>query len=149
MFHGNIEDLTIDNKYYRNVIYTGKNMQLVLMTLKPADKIPKEIHKTHDQFIRIEEGSCQVVSNKNNISLKKNDFIIIPANTEHEVINSGDNELKLYTIYAPPEHQPGTVNENNPLQTGGNIFFEKFMNYRNKNNIIINMIEFHHKKTDF
>ena len=105
---GNIENLTIKNKYYRKVISTTKNMQLVLMSLKPLEEIGKEKHKHTTQFIRIESGKCIAIIGNKKYKLYDDDFIIIPPNTSHNIINSSRTKrLQLYTIYTPPEHTDG------------------------------------------
>lgn len=107
-FRGNIERLTLNNNYYRKVLYTTTNMQLVLMSLKPEEEIGFEIHPTTSQFIRVEEGCATAIIEGKRYYLKPNDSIIIPPGASHNVINRGDIELKLYTIYTPPEHPVGT-----------------------------------------
>ena len=109
-FVANIERLTEDNKAFRQVLYTGKNLQLVLMTMKPGDEIGEETHDDRDQFFRIEEGEGEGeiwidgILNK----VMADDGIIIPAGAKHNVVNNGSGFLKLYTIYGPPEHREGT-----------------------------------------
>ena len=105
----NIERATVANEDFRRVLYTGKNMQLVLMTLPPACDIGEEVHEDRDQFFRIEEGEGEIhidgVANR-----VADDFaVIVPAGARHNVINTGDRPLKLYTLYAPPEHRDGVV----------------------------------------
>lgn len=102
-----IESDTIQNKYFRKVIYSGKNLQLVLMTLKPNEDIGMEIHQNIDQFFRIESGSGKCIINDNEYTIKDGDAIIIPAGAEHNIIASEKTELKMYTIYAPPHHKDG------------------------------------------
>jgi mannose-6-phosphate isomerase-like protein (cupin superfamily) len=108
-FASNIERLTEDNNDFRRVLYTGKNLQLVLMTMQPGEEIGEETHDDRDQFFRIEVGQGEIwidgVANK----VKADDGIIVPAGAKHNVINSGSGPLKLYTIYGPPEHREGTV----------------------------------------
>jgi mannose-6-phosphate isomerase-like protein (cupin superfamily) len=109
-FYGNIEKLTLKNKNYRKVLATTKNMQLVLMSLKPLEEIGTEVHKHTSQFMRIEKGSCVAIIGSKKIKLKDDDFIIIPPNTKHNIINNSKTEkLKLYSIYTPPEHKPGLI----------------------------------------
>ncbi|MBM3228675.1 cupin domain-containing protein [Candidatus Pacearchaeota archaeon] len=109
-YFSNIEKETLKNKNYRKVLFTGAKMQLVVMNLKPGEDIPSEVHKTIDQFIRIEEGEALVRINEKEISLKDDDIVIIPAGNQHYVKNtSSDRNLKFYTIYSPPEHAPGTI----------------------------------------
>ena len=106
----NIEKETIENDNYRKVLFTGNKMQLVVMSLKPEEDIPLEVHNHIDQFLRIEEGEALVKINKKEINLKDDDIIIIPAGSQHYVKNTSKNkELKLYSIYATPEHAPGTI----------------------------------------
>ena len=105
----NIEKRTIANGDFRHVLYTGHNLQLVLMTLQPGEEIGSEVHEDRDQFFRIEEGSGAVdidgVANE-----VEDDFaVIVPAGARHNVRNTGDRPLKLYTIYAPPEHKDQVV----------------------------------------
>ena len=105
----NIEKETLENENYRKVLYTGAKMQLVVMTLKPGEDIPSEVHDEIDQFIRVEEGSAYVKVGEDEFKLEDDDIIIIPAGTEHYVKNTGEGALKLYSIYTPPEHEDGTV----------------------------------------
>ena len=107
----NIEKNTIENENYRKVLYTGK-MQLVLMSLLPSEDIPSEVHEDIDQFFRIEAGEAYIKVDSEEFNLKEDDVIIIPAGTEHYVKNSSEDKvLKVYTIYSPPEHLPGTVHK--------------------------------------
>jgi mannose-6-phosphate isomerase-like protein (cupin superfamily) len=108
----NIEKETIDNENYRKVLFTGDKMQLVVMSLKPGEDIPLEVHNSIDQFIRIEEGEALVKIGDEEFTLKDDDVVIIPAGNKHYVKNtSADKYLKVYTIYATPEHSPGTVHK--------------------------------------
>jgi mannose-6-phosphate isomerase-like protein (cupin superfamily) len=105
----NIEKQTVGNEDFRRVLYTGHNLQLVLMTLQPGEEIGEEVHEDRDQFFRIEEGSGAVdidgVANR-----VEDDFaVIVPAGARHNVRNTGSQPLRLYTIYAPPEHKDGIV----------------------------------------
>lgn len=107
----NIEKDTVENENYRKVLYTGK-MQLVLMSLKPGEDIPAEVHNDIDQFFRIEQGEAYIKVDGEEFNLKDDDIIIIPAGTEHYVKNSSpDKDLKVYTIYTPPEHAPETLHK--------------------------------------
>lgn len=111
-FVGNIEDLTISNNNFRKVIYTGQHVQLVVMSLNPNEDIGIEVHSTTDQFLRIEKGEGKVVMNGEEHSIKDGDAIIVPAGTEHNVINTSSHDpLKLYTVYSPPHHKDGTIHE--------------------------------------
>ena len=108
-FVDDIEELTVNNDLYRKVLYTGKNLQLVLMTLQPGEEIGEEVHDGHDQFFRIEEGKGKVVIDGQTHAIEDDDAVIVPAGARHNVINSGDQPLRLYTIYGPPEHRDGVV----------------------------------------
>jgi mannose-6-phosphate isomerase-like protein (cupin superfamily) len=106
----NIEQDTLENEDYRRVLFTGSNMQLVLMTLQPGEEIGLETHDEHDQFIRIEAGTGVARLNEEEHELSDGVTVVIPAGTRHNVVNtSRDEALRLYTIYSPPEHPDGTV----------------------------------------
>ena len=107
-YYDNIEQLTIQNTDFRRVLYTGHHTQLVLMSLKPGEEIGAEVHPDIDQFFRFEAGSGQLVIDGNIYEVKDGDAGIIPAGANHNVINTGAVDLKLYTLYSPPEHI-GTV----------------------------------------
>ena len=108
-FVDDIEDLTESNKDFRRVLYTGKHLQLVLMTLQPGEEIGEEVHDTHDQFFRFEKGKGQVVIDGKAHKIKADYGVIVPAGARHNVINTGDKPLKLYTLYGPSEHRDGVV----------------------------------------
>jgi mannose-6-phosphate isomerase-like protein (cupin superfamily) len=111
-FVDNIEDLTLSNDNFRKVIYTGQYAQLVLMSLLPSEDIGMEVHPTTDQFLRIERGEGKVVMNGEEHLVKDGSAIIVPAGTEHNVINtSSENSMKLYTVYSPSHHKDGTVHK--------------------------------------
>lgn len=104
-----IEELTLANGDFRRVLYTGKYLQLVLMTLQPGEEIGEETHEDHDQFFRIEAGSGEVRIDRVPTAIKDDDVVIVPAGALHNVINTGSEPLKLYTLYGPPEHRDGVV----------------------------------------
>lgn len=109
-YTNDIEKQTLENENFRKVIFTGPQMQLVIMTLQPGEEIGSEVHEGHDQFFRVEEGEGKVIMNGEEHLVHPDWAAIVPAGTEHNFINtSPDKKLKLYTIYAPPEHAPGTV----------------------------------------
>src|SRR5512134_770947 len=108
-FIGNIEDRTEENRDYRRVLYTGRNMQLVLMSLKPGEEIGEEVHKDRDQFFRVEKGRGEVSIDAHKTKIESDMAIIVPAGARHNIRNIGDKPLRLYTLYAPPEHADGTV----------------------------------------
>ncbi len=110
----NIEDETMANENFRKVIYTGPNLQMVLMTLKPGEDIGSEVHEEHDQFFIVEDGEAKLLMDGEESTLVDDEVGIVPAGVEHNVINNGDVDLKLYTLYAPPEHPEGRVDETKP-----------------------------------
>jgi mannose-6-phosphate isomerase-like protein (cupin superfamily) len=108
----NIEKLTVENNNFRQVEYTGKNLQLVLMSLKPGEDIGSEVHPENDQFFRIDAGKGKAVINETEYEISDGDAVVVPAGEEHNIINTSDSEdLKLYTIYAPSHHKDGIVRE--------------------------------------
>lgn len=107
----NIETETLANSYFRRVLYTGKYSQLVLMSLNPGEDIGKEIHKHNDQFIRIEQGEGIVFINGEETPVSDDFAIVIPAGAEHNLTNTGETIMKIYTIYGPAEHKNGTIHE--------------------------------------
>lgn len=109
-FKSNIEKDTLKNKNFRKVVYTGQHLQLVLMSLKPKEEIGAEVHAENDQFLRFEGGKGRVIIDKTTYSVKDGDAVIVPAGAKHNVINvSATEDLKLYTIYAPPHHKDQIV----------------------------------------
>lgn len=106
----NIERETKENENFRKVLYTAKNSQLVLMSLMPGEEIGEETHQL-DQFIRIEEGNGVAVLNDVEYAVEDDYAVVIPAGVKHNVRNTGDERMKLYTIYSPPEHKDGVVHQ--------------------------------------
>ena len=104
-----IEKRTTDNGDFRRVLYTGKNLQLVLMTLQPGDEIGSEVHEDRDQFFRFEEGEGMIVIDGKENAVADGTGVIVPAGARHNVINRSSAPLKLYTLYGPPEHKDGIV----------------------------------------
>ena len=107
-FVDNIEKLTEENELFRKVLYTGHNLQLVLMAIKPGEEIGEEVHKL-DQFFRVEEGTGVAVLDGARTAIKAGFAVLVPAGTSHNIINTGGAPLKLYTIYSPPNHRDGVV----------------------------------------
>jgi mannose-6-phosphate isomerase-like protein (cupin superfamily) len=105
----NIEAQTVENDDFRHVLYTGHNLQLVLMTLKPGEEIGEEVHEDRDQFFRFEKGTGVVVIDGAENRVEEDFGVIVPAGARHNVKNTGDEPLRLYTIYGPPEHLDGLV----------------------------------------
>ncbi len=108
-FCDNIDRRTVENEDFRRVLYTGRNLQLVLMTLPPGCDIGEEVHEDRDQFFRIEEGSGVVRIDGADNRVEDDFAVIVPAGARHNVINDSDAPLRLYTIYGPPEHKDGIV----------------------------------------
>ena len=109
-YYGHIEKDTLENENFRKVLYTAKYSQLVLMSLLPKEEIGMEVHADHDQFFRFEKGTGQVFIDGNVYDVTDGDSAIVPAGSEHNVVNTSDTEkLKLYTIYSPAEHKDGTI----------------------------------------
>lgn len=108
-FAQDIEDLTEENDDFRRVLYTAKNLQLVLMALQPGEEIGEEVHDDRDQFFRVEKGKGEIWIDGVMTRIKSDMAMIVPAGARHNVKNTGEEALKLYTIYAPPEHVDGTV----------------------------------------
>ncbi len=107
----NIEKDTLENNNFRNVLYTGKHLQLVVMSLLPGEDIGMEIHHNIDQFIRIESGLGVAFINGTETIVGDDDAVIIPAGAEHNITNTGNTVMKLYSIYGEPEHKDGIIQE--------------------------------------
>ncbi len=106
---GNIEKETLENENFRKVLNTTERSQLVVMSLEVGDDIGTEVHSDIDQFIRIEQGSAKVILDGLETEIVDDFAAVIPAGTEHNIVNIGTEKLKLYTIYTPAEHPAGTV----------------------------------------
>ncbi len=107
-FVQNIEGITVKNEDFRRVLYTAKNCQIVVMALKPTEEIGAEVH-TLDQFFRVEEGTGEAVLNGVRTKISAGFAVLVPAGANHNIINTGSIPLKLYTLYAPPNHRDGVV----------------------------------------
>lgn len=107
-FVGDIESIAVENQEFRRVLYTAKNCQLVVMALRPKEEIGAEVH-TLDQFFRVEEGTGEVIIDGARTAIKTGFAVIVPAGAKHNIINTGSVPLKLYTLYAPPNHRDGVV----------------------------------------
>ena len=108
-FIGDIEDRTEGNSDFRRVLYTGAHLQLVLMSLEPGEEIGEEVHETTDQFFRVEEGKGEVSIDGRKTRIESDTAIVVPAGSRHNIKNTGHKAMKLYTLYAPPQHEDGTV----------------------------------------
>jgi mannose-6-phosphate isomerase-like protein (cupin superfamily) len=114
-FKGNIEQLTLDNDNFRKVLYTAPNLQLVLMSLKEGEEIGEETHFNNDQFFRFEKGEGKCIIDNNEYHVADGDAILVPAGAKHNVINTGTEAFKMYTIYGPPNHHDGTLRKTKEL----------------------------------
>lgn len=111
-FYTNIEEATLKNSFFRKVLFTGKHVQLVLMSLKPGEDIGMEVHATVDQFFRFEEGTGKVLINESEYMVGSSDVVIIPGGSQHNIINTSQSmDLKFYTLYSPPNHPEGTIHK--------------------------------------
>lgn len=107
-----IEEKTVSNANFREVLFTGRYMQLTVMSLRPGEEIGEEVHDGIDQFIRVEEGEAGLLLGGKKHRLEDDDVVVIPAGVRHNIINTSDSkDLKLYTLYSPPEHKPGTLHK--------------------------------------
>lgn len=123
-FIGDIENLTVKNSNFRHVLYTGKNIQLVLMAIQSKDEIGEEVHEDRDQFFRIESGSGEVSIDGKVTPIKADDAIIVPAGARHNVVNTGHEPLRLYTLYGPPEHKDRTIHETSAVAKATHEHFD-------------------------
>lgn len=139
----NIKNATLENEHYRHVINTNNNLQLVLMCLKQNEDIPEEVHATHDQFIRIEEGKGIIIINGDKHKLSDDMSVMVPAGSKHYIKNTENKDMKLYTIYGPPQHpfnrinirQPNKTNQTEKTKTKTKTkknFKNKFLKYKHK-----------------
>jgi serine/threonine protein kinase len=108
-FVGNIEDMTTENSKFRRVLYTGRTLQLVLMVIQPREDIGEEVHPDRDQFFRVESGKGEAWIDGHMTEIKSTSAVLVPAGALHNIKNTGEKPLKLYTLYGPPEHADGTV----------------------------------------
>ena len=108
----NIEEKTLQNENFREVLYTAQHSQLVVMSLQPNEEIGEEVHEIVDQFIRIEEGEGKAILNEEEYILTDGSAVVVPAGTKHNIINtSSEKKLKLYTIYSPAHHKDKTIHK--------------------------------------
>jgi mannose-6-phosphate isomerase-like protein (cupin superfamily) len=122
-FVQNIESLAINNNDFRRVVYTAKHCQLVLMSLKPQEEIGAEVH-TLDQFFRVEEGTGEAILDGVRTGLQPGFAVVVPAGANHNIVNTGNIPLKLYTIYAPPNHRDGVVHPTRDAAEADNEHFD-------------------------
>jgi mannose-6-phosphate isomerase-like protein (cupin superfamily) len=123
-FIADIEELTEENTDFRRVLYTGKTLQLVLMALQPGEEIGEEVHEDRDQFFRIEEGEGEILIDGTRTPIEEDAAVIVPAGARHNLINTGDEPLVLYTLYAPPEHRDGLVQKTKKDSEGAEEHFD-------------------------
>lgn len=108
-FVGNIDALARMNREFRKVLYTAQHAQLVIMALKPGEDIGAEVHPNVDQFLRVEEGSGEAIMGNTHTQIQAGYAVLVPAGTKHNIVNTGKTSMKLYTLYAPPQHRDGVV----------------------------------------
>jgi mannose-6-phosphate isomerase-like protein (cupin superfamily) len=120
----NIEELSLENTNFRKVLYTTKNSQLVLMSLLPGEDIGMEIHTENDQFFRIDQGEGKVIIDGNEYAVSDGFAIVIPKGAEHNVLNTGGEEMKIYTLYMPPHHKDGTLHETKQIAEENEVEFD-------------------------
>jgi mannose-6-phosphate isomerase-like protein (cupin superfamily) len=118
-----IESLAIKNDDFRRVLYTARSCQLVLMALKPKEEIGAEVHQA-DQFFRVEEGSGEVIIGGVRTTIRAGFAVVVPGGTEHNIVNTGSVPLKLYTLYAPPNHRDGVVHHTRAEAEADNEHFD-------------------------
>lgn len=119
-----IEQATVENNNFRQVLYTAQHSQLVLMSLKPQEEIDTEIH-TVDQFFRFEQGEGKAVLDGNEQTVKNGDVLIVPAGMKHNIINTSTTQsLKLYSLYCPPHHKDGTIHTTKADAANDNEHFD-------------------------
>lgn len=111
MFHENLEKITKENNNFRKVLFTGKQSQLVVMSIAPGEEIGEETHPNTDQILFLVEGEGQAILEGESSDFKKKDVVFVPAGIKHNFVNTGDEALKLYTVYSPPEHKDGTIHK--------------------------------------
>jgi mannose-6-phosphate isomerase-like protein (cupin superfamily) len=109
VFQGDIKKLARENKNFRKVIYTGEKSQLVLMSIPSKVDIGMEVHDGVDQILFFVDGSCEATVSGKSWNVNEGDVVFVPAGAQHNFMNAGMNDLKLYTVYSPPEHADGTV----------------------------------------
>ena len=110
-FDKNIKEEALKNNFFRKVLYTGKNSQVVVMSLNPKEDIGMEVHKKYDQILVNVSGKGTCILNKKKLKFDENSMAYVPKGTWHNFINTGKTRLKLFTIYSPPNHPPGTVHK--------------------------------------
>jgi len=123
-FVEDIEGRTEENSDFRRVLYTGRQMQLVLMALQPGESIGEEVHPDRDQFFRVEKGQGEAWIDGARTEIQSGVAIVVPAGARHDIKNTGATPLKLYTLYAPPEHTDGTVHVTKADATASNEHFD-------------------------
>ena len=122
-FVQNIEDLAVENEDFRRVLYTAKSCQFVVMSLKPKEEIGAEVHQL-DQFFRVEVGTGEAVLDGVRTAIGAGSAIVVPAGANHNIVNTGSVALKLYTIYAPPNHRDGVVHHTREQAEADNEHFD-------------------------
>ena len=120
---GNIEKETLENNNFRKVLFTAKHSQLVVMSLKAGEDIGSEVHQL-DQFIRVDKGTGKTVLDGKETEISDGFAVVVPSGVEHNIINTGTDEMKLYTVYSPPNHKDGTVHKTKEIAESGEEHFD-------------------------
>jgi mannose-6-phosphate isomerase-like protein (cupin superfamily) len=129
MQYEDIQKLSLENTYFRKVLFTNKHSQVVLMSLLPAEEIGMEVHEENDQFFRFEAGLGTVIVGETEYKVGDGDAVIVPAGTQHNVINTGTQPLKLYTLYGPPPTEETGYRGLAPREAAVGMIFEAY-NYK-------------------
>ncbi|KKP89200.1 MAG: Cupin region [Berkelbacteria bacterium GW2011_GWA2_35_9] len=120
---GNIEKETLENNNFQKVLFTAKHSQLVVMSLKAGEDIGSEVHQL-DQFIRVDKGTGKTVLDGKETEISDGFAVVVPSGVEHNIINTGTDEMKLYTVYSPPNHKDGTVHKTKEIAESGEEHFD-------------------------
>lgn len=120
---GDIEKATAENSNFRKVIFTAENSQLVLMSLNAGEDIGEEVHDV-DQFLRIEKGSGKTILDGVETEIKDGFAVVVPAGVKHNIVNTSPSEMKLYTVYSPPNHKDGTIHPTKPASEDAEEHFD-------------------------
>ena len=119
-FKGDLKEIAKHNDFFRQVLFTGEHAQLVVMSLRPREEIGEEVHEV-DQFLYVVDGQGEVTIDGRRAEFEKGDAVFVPAHARHNVVNTDDEALKLFTIYAPAQHPAGTMQEFKPVEVAGSV----------------------------
>ena len=117
-YAADLKHLTKENANFRQVVFTGTHSQLVLMSIEPGEEIGLETHENVDQILYVVDGEGTATLDGSEHEFEKGAVLCVPAGMQHNVINPGDEPLRLFTIYSPPQHAPGTIEKSKPVESG-------------------------------